>query len=164
MKKIIIFGLSDYAELAHYYIEHDTEYEVVAFSVHKKYMPEDARFKNLPVVEFEDVEKIFSPAEFKFFAPMSPKNMNRDREKIFFEIKNKGYQFISYVSSKATVFENQIGDNCFILEDNTIQSWENRRSCDDDFPCGDVGTLRNRTLQLLGGECHVARRDQDRRG
>jgi sugar O-acyltransferase (sialic acid O-acetyltransferase NeuD family) len=121
MKKIIIFGLSDYAELAHYYIEHDTEYEVVAFSVHKKYMPEDARFKNLPVVEFEDVEKIFSPAEFKFFAPMSPKNMNRDREKIFFEIKNKGYQFISYVSSKATVFENQIGDNCFILEDNTIQ-------------------------------------------
>ena len=28
---------------------------------------------------------------------------------------------ISYISSKATVCHNQIGDNCFILEDNTLQ-------------------------------------------
>lgn len=35
--------------------------------------------------------------------------------------KEKGYQFISYISSKATIFNNEIGENCFILEDNTIQ-------------------------------------------
>ena len=33
-----------------------------------------------------------------------------------------GYDCISYLSSKATVFSNvKIGKNCFILEDNTIQ-------------------------------------------
>jgi acetyltransferase-like isoleucine patch superfamily enzyme len=47
--------------------------------------------------------------------------MNRFRESIYKDIKNKGYQMISYVSSKATTFNNDIGDNCFILEDNTIQ-------------------------------------------
>ena len=121
MRKIVIFGLKDYAELAHYYLQHDTADEVVAFSVHRQYMPENAMFGGLPVVAFEDVEKIYPPGDFFFFAPMSPKNMNRDRETVYLAIKSKGYQCISYVSSKATTFDNVIGENCFILEDNTIQ-------------------------------------------
>lgn len=121
MRKVVIFGLKDYAELAHYYLMRDSDDEVVAFSVHRDYLPEDGRFRNLPVVAFEDVDSIYPPGEFHFFAPMSPKNMNRDREAIYLEIKTRGYQCISYVSSKATTFDNEIGDNCFILEDNTIQ-------------------------------------------
>ncbi|MGD0960000.1 MAG: acetyltransferase, partial [Methylomonas sp.] len=96
-------------------------HEVVAFCVNREYMPENAFFRNLPIVAFEEVESIFPPASYCFFAPMSPKNMNRDREAIFLAIKEKGYDCISYISSKATVFDNKIGENCFILEDNTIQ-------------------------------------------
>jgi acetyltransferase-like isoleucine patch superfamily enzyme len=47
--------------------------------------------------------------------------MNLPREKVYLDIKAKGYPLISYVSSKATVCHNQIGENCFILEDNTLQ-------------------------------------------
>jgi acetyltransferase-like isoleucine patch superfamily enzyme len=47
--------------------------------------------------------------------------MNRLRAEIYAQIKAKGYEMISYVSSKATRFKNKIGDNCFILEDNTLQ-------------------------------------------
>ena len=75
----------------------------------------------LPVVAFEDIEKYFPPDSFLFFAPMSPTKMNRDREKIYNEIKIKGYKLISYISSKATVLTDTIGDNCFILENNVIQ-------------------------------------------
>lgn len=52
---------------------------------------------------------------------MSPRNMNRERERVFNEIRAKGYRMISYVSSKATLFDNEIGENCFILENNTLQ-------------------------------------------
>ena len=52
---------------------------------------------------------------------MTGKNLNRIREKIYNEGKKKGYDFYSYVSPKATVLTNKIGENCFILEDNTIQ-------------------------------------------
>ncbi len=121
MRKVVIFGMKDYAELAHYYLTHDSTDEVVAFSVHRDYLPPEGKFLGLPVVAFEDVEAVYPPGEFHFFAPMSPKNMNRDRERIYLDIKAKGYQLISYVSSKATTFGNEIGDNCFILEDNTIQ-------------------------------------------
>ena len=52
---------------------------------------------------------------------MTGRKMNRNREKVYLDAKAKGYEFISYISSKATLFGNEIGENCFILEDNTIQ-------------------------------------------
>ena len=121
MAKIIIFGIQDFAELAHYYLENDSEHEVVAFCVNEQYLPENKIFRNLPIVAFETVEKEYPQSEFQFFAPMSPVQMNRLREEIYNAIKAKGYKMISYISSKATLFDNKIGDNCFILENNTIQ-------------------------------------------
>ncbi|MDR6807048.1 sugar O-acyltransferase (sialic acid O-acetyltransferase NeuD family) [Dyadobacter sp. BE34] len=120
MAKVIVFGVLDTAELAHYYLTHDSEHEVIAFTVNRQYIEHD-NFHGLPVVAFEDVETIFPPSEYKFFAPMTGRNMNRNREAIYNHAKAKGYQFISYISSRATLFNNEIGENCFILEDNTIQ-------------------------------------------
>ncbi len=121
MAKVIIFGIQDFAQLAHYYIENDTPHEVVAFSVNEKYLPETREFEGKPVIAFEQVEKSHSPDEYKFFAPMSHARMNQLRAKVYQEIKDKGYDCISYISSKASIFDNEIGENCFILEDNTIQ-------------------------------------------
>ena len=122
MARVIIFGVQDFAQLAKFYLQHDSEHEVAAFSVHEAYLPEGKTFEGLPVVAFETVEQTYPPSDFKFFAPMSPSRMNRLRESVYHQIKQKGYEMISYVSSKATVFPGAtIGDNCFILEDNTIQ-------------------------------------------
>ena len=78
-------------------------------------------FRGLPLVAFEEINNWYPPEDFRMFAPMTAKNMNRLREKVYFEGKGKGYNYISYVSSKATVCDNEIGENCFILEDNTLQ-------------------------------------------
>ena len=121
MSKVIIFGTLDTAELAHFYLTHDSEHEVVAFCLTREYIKENI-FKELPVVPFDEVQKSYTPEEHKFFAPMTARKMNRLRESIYYQIKEKGYSLISYISSKATVFPGaEIGDNCFILEDNTIQ-------------------------------------------
>ncbi len=122
MARVIIFGIQDFAQLAKFYLQHDSEHEVVAFSVNEQYLPLERSFEGLPVVAFETVEALYPPAGFCFFAPMSPAHMNKVRESVYRQIKEKGYELISYVSSKATVFPGvPIGDNCFILEDNTIQ-------------------------------------------
>ncbi len=120
MAKVIIFGVLDTAELAHYYLTNDSEHNVVAFTVSKEYLTENI-YKGLPVIAFEELEKYFPPSEYKLFVPMTGRKMNTLREKIYNEGKLKGYNYISYVSSKATLFNNEIGENCFILEDNTIQ-------------------------------------------
>jgi sugar O-acyltransferase (sialic acid O-acetyltransferase NeuD family) len=123
-KRVIIFGVLDTAELAHYYLTHDSPHEVVAFTVHGKYIQEKT-FHGLPVVPFESLQEHYPPGEYSLFAPMTAKGMNRMRESVYLEGKQKGYGFISYVSSKATVFNNEIGENCFILEDNTLQPFTN---------------------------------------
>ncbi|HEY2510672.1 MAG TPA: acetyltransferase [Polyangiaceae bacterium] len=122
MAKVIIFGLQDFAQLASFYLRHDSNHETVAFTVNKEFMPEKKEFDGKPIVPFEDLEKTFNTSEYKLFAPLSHRRMNRLRESVYFKIKEKGYSLISYVSSRATVFpDTPIGENCFILEDNTIQ-------------------------------------------
>ncbi len=121
MAKVIIFGTTLSAELAHFYLQHDSPHEVVAFTVEEAYLNEKS-YKNLPVVSWENINDYYSPGEYMLFAPITERQMNRVRERIYNEGKQKGYQFISYISSKATVFPGaKIGENCFILEDNTIQ-------------------------------------------
>ena len=118
--KVVVFGVLDTAELAHYYLTNDSQYEVVAFTVNKQYIKQET-FHGLPVVPFEELESYYPPSEFLFFAPMTGLKMNTLRKKIYEEGKSKGYEYITYVSSKATVCDNKIGENCFILEDNTLQ-------------------------------------------
>lgn len=122
MASIIIFGFLDTALLAHFYLKHDSQHNVVAFTVHQENLPQEDTLEGLPIVPFEKLPQLYSPSKYYLFAPMTHRKMNRVREAVYKEGKEMGYDFISYVSSKATLFPNtEIGDNCFILEDNTIQ-------------------------------------------
>ena len=121
MQKVIIFGLGDISQIAHFCLSPDDNYEVVAFTIDKEYLEEDT-FEGLPVISFDDIESKYSIDEYKLFIPLSYTKVNKLREQKYNEAKEKGYQFISYISPHATVASNaKIGDNCFIFEDNTIQ-------------------------------------------
>lgn len=122
MSKVIIFGNTLTAELALYYLQNDSPHEVVAFTVQEEYLTENT-YHGLPVVPFETLQNTYPPAEYKLFVPLTERKMNQLREDIYNEGKAKGYRYISYISSKATVLTENIGENCFILEDNTIQPY-----------------------------------------
>ncbi len=56
------------------------------------------------------------------FIALSYSRMNKNRAAKYFAALRKGYELVSYVSSKCTFLsDHAAGDNCFILEDNTIQ-------------------------------------------
>lgn len=162
--KVVIFGVLDTAELAHYYLSTDSEYEVVAFTVNSEFLKENT-FKGLPVVPFEELEKIYPPSEYLFFAPMTGVKMNNLRKKIYLEGKSKGYEYISYVSSKATSFNNEIGENCFILENNTLQPFTkigNNVVLWSGNHIGHHGIIEDHVFftshVVLSGHCHVKER------
>ena len=121
MAKLVVFGAGDIARLAHYYFTRDSEHEVAAFTVDQKYRQADT-FLNLPLVPFEEVSKTYAPADYKMFVALSYARMNKLREEKYRQAKANGYGLVSYVSSRCSFLtDNPIGDNCFILEDNTIQ-------------------------------------------
>jgi sugar O-acyltransferase (sialic acid O-acetyltransferase NeuD family) len=56
------------------------------------------------------------------FIALSYSKLNATRKEKYLAAKAAGYRCASYVSSHATVLnDGRIGDNCFLLEDNTIQ-------------------------------------------
>lgn len=120
MKKVIIFGYNQFAQLANFYLNDSSEYNVIAFTVHKEFKKDNYLYDK-PIIDFEDLENIYDTKEYYLFAPISGKGLNKIREQIYYEGKKKGYRFISYISKYATVLTKNIGENCFILEDNTIQ-------------------------------------------
>lgn len=120
-QKLVIFGSSDIGELAHFYFNTDSKYEVAAFSLDAEYIQSDL-FCGLPVIPFEEVAKEFSPQSHDFFVALGYSKINAIRKEKYFSAKALGYTMASYVSTKATVFDrSRIGENCFVFEDNTIQ-------------------------------------------
>ena len=121
MSKIVVFGIGQWASLAHFYLTHDSPHEVKAFTVDRDYLT-SSEFTHLPVAAFDEVERLFPPDEYKMFLPISFKRMSHLRAERYEQAKAKGYELISYISSKATTWPGfRPGDNCFIFEDNTIQ-------------------------------------------
>lgn len=120
-KPLVIFGSGDIAQLAHYYFNNDSDYEIVAFTVDADHI-KVSEFCGLPVVPFEDVAEEYPPDSHDFFVAISYSKLNKVRKEKFLAAKAMGYRLASFVSSRATVLnEGRIGENCFIFEDNTIQ-------------------------------------------
>lgn len=120
-KKLVIVGAGEFGEIAYEYFSMDSEYEVVAFAVEKKYRDKEELFGK-PVVDFESMEEIYNPSEYEVFVAITYVQLNRARRRMFDMCKEKGYRCASYVSSHAFVWHNAtIGENTFIFEDNTIQ-------------------------------------------
>ena len=121
MAKLIIFGAGDIARLAHYYFTRDSEHEVVGFTVDSEYCRSET-FLDLPLVPFDKVAVLYSAGEYKMFVALSYARMNRLRAEKYHQAKKIGYELVSYVSSRCSFLtDSPVGDNCFILEDNTIQ-------------------------------------------
>jgi len=121
MAKVVVLGAGDIAKLAHYYFTHDSEHEVVAFTVDREYLKGDI-FLDLPLVDFEEVAKRYPPGAYKMFVALSYARMNKARAEKFYRAKELGYELVSYISSRCSFLtDHPVGENCFILEDNTVQ-------------------------------------------
>ena len=121
MAKLVIFGAGDIARLAHLYFTTDSEHEVVAFTVDEQYRTGDT-FLGLPLCAAGDVSALYPPSDFAMFVALSYLRMNRVRAEKFVALREAGYRLVSYVSSRCTYLSaTPPGDNCFILEDNTVQ-------------------------------------------
>src|SRR5262245_17065203 len=121
MSKVVLFGTGPIAEVAYFLLKHDSEHEVVAFTVHEQYMDGKQEFFGLPLVPFEQVETYYPPAEYWMYTAVGYRQVNQLRARIYQEAKARGYRFITYVSSKCTNWCPNIGENTFIFEDNTLQ-------------------------------------------
>lgn len=117
--KAIIYGIGSFAEYVSYVISNDSEYEVIGFCIDRELKKSINQFNGLPIVEFETVEKNYAPLEYEMFIAVGD---NEIREQKFHQATEKGFNLLSYISSKATTWDNlKYGKNVFISENTGIQ-------------------------------------------
>lgn len=123
MKEIIIFGTGEIAELAHFYFENDPNcnFKVVAFTVDDQYV-NSTKFNGLPLIPSSKLTTTYPPDQYSAHVALSYQKLNQLRQSKYELMKSLGYELVSYVCSKSVYWNDlNIGDNCFILENQTIQ-------------------------------------------
>jgi sugar O-acyltransferase (sialic acid O-acetyltransferase NeuD family) len=122
-KDLIIFGTGATARMALYYFENEANFTVKAFTVDSQFISGDD-FCGRPLVAFEEIHRKFPPSDYSMFIGIGYTQMNLVRESKYDAAKGFGYSLASFVSPRANVLSTEpIGDNCLIMEGNTIQPW-----------------------------------------
>jgi sugar O-acyltransferase (sialic acid O-acetyltransferase NeuD family) len=123
MKDLVIFGAGDIAQLAAFYFEGDGRRRVAAFVVDSAYRKAES-FEARPLVALEELAARFPPDRHDAFVALSYARINRLRAEKCAALRAMGYGLASYVSTRVSAPAGIThGDNCFILEDNTIQPY-----------------------------------------
>lgn len=116
MKKLVIFGTKNFAEVAHYYFERDTSYQVAAFTVDPEHVREDT-YRSLPVVPFTEIERSHPPERHDLFVALGIRLNNSMRERKVAEAEAKGYSLATFLASKAIVPPNlDLHPNTWIMD------------------------------------------------
>jgi sugar O-acyltransferase (sialic acid O-acetyltransferase NeuD family) len=120
-RPLVIFGSAEMASLARFYFEHDSDWDVVAFTVDDAYASGD-RFEGLPLVPWSEAQARYPAASNAMHVALSYRKLNALRQQKFEQAKAAGYTLASYVCSKSVSWPGlTFGENCFILENQTLQ-------------------------------------------
>lgn len=151
MSQIVIYGNGQLARLAFIRLKYDSSHEVVAFTVDRSCIETD-RLLNLPVVPFDQVAQYYPPNEYRIFVAVGHVKINQIRAERYAQAKERGYQFISYISSKAIVWpEVEIGENCLIGDGCIIQPYV---KLGNNVHVGTASIIGHHTI--VGDHCYLA--------
>lgn len=127
MDKLVIIGDAAGAEIMYAVIENDPRIEVSAFSVHNAFLKKPQMFGK-QIVSFEDLPKLFPPAEFKLINAIGYSNINKNRESLFLQAKALGYDFYTYIHPSATILSKEIGEGTFVMAGVVIEPFTKIRA------------------------------------
>lgn len=120
-KPLIVFGNGEIGEVAQYYFETDGDRKVEAFVADGERIQETT-FNGRPVIASEGIAESHPPDRFDMFVALSYAKLNGVRRAKYDQFKQMGYTLASYISSQSACAKNAtFGDNCLILENQTVQ-------------------------------------------
>lgn len=115
-KPLLIFGLGELPDQAHYYFSQHAGRQVEAFTVDGKYATV-SRFAGLPVLAFDEVQRRFPPATHDLFVAVGYSQFNQGRQRVVERAMALGYTLPSFVHESAVVARNvTLGVNCMVRE------------------------------------------------
>lgn len=123
IQKVLFFGITDLAQIIYHFLKNDNTYEICGFVVDKKFMPNKKYIFNKPIIDFDVLQRNFSPKEYSFFLCVGYNKMNKPRKQIYNKLKNMGYTVENFIHKDAKVYTKDIGDGNIFLAGATIDPY-----------------------------------------
>lgn len=151
MEKVLLAGNGITAQILCQYLNRDSRYDVVGLTVEESFLGKGV-IDCYPEVGISEASTIFPPETHSIIMAIGYNDLNRTRERMFFQLKALGYQIETYIHPDARVFtDNIIGEGSVILPGAVIE------------PCVQLGVntmvWSNVTLAhhcIVGDHCWVA--------
>lgn len=121
MKKLIMFGTGDFSDVVSYVLEKKLGREIAAYTVYREYV-NGSSYRGRPLEAFENIGESCPPREYEMALGMIGKQMFRQRERIFHEIREKGYRIINVIDPSASVDTAELGEGNIILANASIET------------------------------------------
>lgn len=119
MKKVIIFGLEQFAEMIYCLLKKEGR-EVCAFCVDDAFLNGEKQKMGLPIVAFESLKEKFEPSEYGIIFCIGYTDMNRLREKRIRQARKWGYEILSYRHPTAIIQAEEIGVGNIFMEGSVV--------------------------------------------
>ena len=115
MKKVVIFGLEQFAEMIYKLLREDGR-EIAAFCLDEAYINGVTEKLGLPVVAFEKLEEYYPSSEYAIIFCIGYTDMNRLREKRIKQARERGYEVLGYCNPTAIIQTEDIGEANIFME------------------------------------------------
>lgn len=115
MDKLVIVGISSTASDIYGFVCRHHLFDVVGFSVDKKYMKAE-EFLGKPVYELEKLSQIIDKQKVFLFVAMQWNRLNAERRSVYERLKTEGYKFKNLISPNANLSSPIRGENCWISD------------------------------------------------
>ena len=114
MRPVIIIGTTSFSAMFRKIIETE-KYKVLGFSTRRAFCMGGGKLEGLDVFPFEDLASHFDMKEVQCLNTIGYSQMNGIRAKMFLDILNAGYDNMTFISSRANVYSNEIGQGSIIM-------------------------------------------------
>ena len=122
MSDVLIFGLSDFAELLYESIKINStkvNQNPIGFVIDDDYYKQKI-FCNERVYRYSELEEIFSHSEVELLLTIGYSGMNQYREKIFHRFLQDGWEIASYIDPDSIIRTKSLGRGNIIFDDVNI--------------------------------------------
>lgn len=116
MKKIVIVGMGETSRDVRFFIERYQLFEVAGYAVNSEYIS-GAEQNGLPVFALEKLEQYIDKNKVGLYIAISEfQYLNREKRRVYTELKERGFSFPNLISPKATILTNEIGEGNWICD------------------------------------------------
>ena len=120
--KLCIFGASQFAEVAFYYLK--KQYEIINFVV-DNLDDNPKKLFDVEIISTDEFLKKYKTNEIYIYIAIAQSKLSYPRKYKYLYFKKLGYKFITYVDDSVKTYDNQIGENTFIFEGCLLSPFSN---------------------------------------